>query len=718
MKLQDVKLLHDKGFSLIYLHPKDKRPIGKDWTTKPSKTWEELKRTFKPENNLGVRLGAHSKIGKNYLACIDVDVVDPNYRKAAIKKMREITKGETFPEVRSGSGNGSRHLYCVTSEPFKMITVAKEFSKTEVDEKGKPLKLWEICIYSTGRQMVLPPSIHPSGAAYTWMSEATDFPTLDISEFEVLQENKLKERELDFKAQDVNLYETNLPIKHIKIIEEGQGSSDRSADLFAVTLSMCRVGFTDNQILSVLSNPENWISSAAYEHTQSTSRARAVKWLHKYTLTKARYETDIFRKFEHRPVSKAKLSSKETEREEKEAVVEENRTFPDTTKAGDPKPTILNTVHALEKVFGDEKGGLVGRDEFANRIYFLKDTPYGGVTGREMVDQDDLNLVYHLAKHFNYEPSQDNCFKAHSIVADKYRYHPVRDYLDGLEWDEVPRLDQWLKSAFNAKGPRAYLEAVGRKVLTAAVARVYEPGCKFDYMMVLEGHQGKGKSKALRNLTTAAWFTDGIGDIQNKDVVDNMQGKWIIEMGELANLKRTDVESTKAFISRAADRIRMAYGRRAADYPRQSIFIGSTNGQEYLIDETGNRRFWPINITSIDQSWIIKNKDQLWAEAKLRYELGEELYLTPEIEKLAEREQEKRFTVDEWQSEIQRILEDVEDGTPTTTELWRGIMGPQYLGAHPQDADCKRISKIMRRMSYTAAIKRVGGILTRLWVKI
>ncbi len=709
MKLSDVKKLYDMGLSIHYLHPKSKRPIGNDWSKGPKKDWAELENSFEPSYNLGVRLGEPSFIkDRGYLACIDVDVKSPAGKKPALAKLNEMVVSQMshmFPTVKSGRGGGSCHLYCVTDHHFKMITVAKE-------------KDWEICIYSSGRQMVLPPSTHPdTGFKYVWDTplDIKTIPHFDPSPWASTSDGILGEAvKLDFKAEDVNLEQSRLTSQMVTLIIDGPGGGDRSADLMSASLAMCRVGLTDNQILSVLSDPKHWISAAAYEHTRSKSRARAVKWLHDYTLVNARYETHPARLFDHKPLDLHPLSPIEVEQVAANIEGENNLRLPDLNgKDKKPKNTLRNMVHLLEHFMG---GGLVAHNEFSGKSHFMKDTPYGGVVGREIANHDDLNLKHYVACHYGFEPSKDLCFEAHAFVARKYGYHPVRTYLEGLVWDGSPRLDLWLKKAFLADGPEAYLAAVGRKVLTAAVTRVFEPGCKFDYVMVLEGNQGEGKSMSLGILASRPWFTDGLGDIYSKDVVDQMMGKWIIELGELASIRGKENEFIKSFFTRQVDRVRMSYERRTEDFPRQSIFIGSTNASEYFSDETGNRRYWPVRISGTDRKWLTDNRDQIWAEAMVRYQLGEKLYLTQELEEVAKGEQEKRFEVDEWEHEIKAIVSKNPKGSFNSTELWRAINITDGSG-HPGMSDTKRIGKIMRRIGFERTVLRENGDRVRKWRK-
>lgn len=707
MKLEDLKGLYKLGFDLIYLYPRDKRPLENKWTTRPRKTWKELKEEFDPSYNVGVRLGETSKIGDKYLCCIDVDIKHPKYKKQALKKLKEITHGIHYPTVSSGSGNGSRHLYAVSAEPFKMVEIEKHKDK------------WEIVVYSSGRQMVLPPSIHPNGSRYEWRdsSPLAVVPVMP-KELRALRggadyPSQNKSQNL-FKAVEVDLYSSKLDIPTIKQITEGKGVEDRSAALMSIAMKMCRAGFDNNEILSVLSDENHWIAEAAFDHTQSRSRLRAVKWLKTYTLEKARYETHPLRLFENRPDYSNLSKSPKAEKKNLKGVEEDKRlVLPDLDGNGKPKSSLRNVVHILEHFM---EGGLVGFNEFASRPVFLKDTLYGGTKGREVSDTNDLALKHHVACHYRFEPSKEICFEAHTLIAHKYRFHPVKAYLESVEWDGTDRLDGWLREAFCASGPRDYVSAISRKVLIAAVARIYDPGCKFDYMTVLEGNQGEGKSMSLGILVGPEWFVDRLGDISNKDVIDQMLGKWLIEVSELDNVRGREAEAVKAFISRQVDRARLSYARRAQDYPRQCIFIGSTNDQEYLTDETGNRRYWPVRVGIANRKWLKENRDQLWAEAKFRYELDEKLYLPPELEVVARGEQEKRFEVDVWEPKLKEIVAKSADEVFQTVELWKALHDSPVVG-FPNMTEAKRIGRIMHRLRYVRITKRVDGILSKCWIK-
>ena len=208
----------------------------------------------------------------------------------------------------------------------------------------------------------------------------------------------------------------------------------------------------------------------------------------------------------------------------------------------------------------------------------------------------------------------------------------------------------------------AYTRAVARKMLVAAIARVYEPGIKFDSVVVLNGPQGIGKSSFFAKLA-GRWFSDSltISDMKDKAAPEKLQGYWILELGELAGLKKMDVETVKAFITRQDDKFRHSYGYSVEDHPRQCIIVGSTNNNDgFLRDITGNRRFWPVICTSTGRHrpWEVEAVvDQLWAEAYRIYQQGETLYLSPEVERLAEQEQTAALEADVREGMIAEYLD-------------------------------------------------------------
>jgi len=275
-------------------------------------------------------------------------------------------------------------------------------------------------------------------------------------------------------------------------------------------------------------------------------------------------------------------------------------------------------------------------------------------------DADDAQLISYVDK--NYAGFSQRSFNiAVTKVTDDRSYHPIREYLMALpDWDGMKRLDTLFIEYLGAKD-NEYVRAVTRKVLTAAVARVFEPGIKFDWMLVLNGPGGIGKS-TLINMLGGQWFSDSLqlSDTHNKTAAEKLQGYWIMEIGELSGMKRTEQDALKQFISSQNDIYRASFGRRATPHLRQCIFIGTTNSERgYLRDTTGNRRFWPVQVsTSNKKPWNLTDEEitQIWAEAKVRYHSGETLQLSEELERYAEQMQNEAMEVDDREGIIEAYL--------------------------------------------------------------
>ena len=277
-------------------------------------------------------------------------------------------------------------------------------------------------------------------------------------------------------------------------------------------------------------------------------------------------------------------------------------------------------------------------------------------------DADDAQLISYVDAHYG-TFSARNYDIAVTKVADDRAYHPIREFIESLpEWDKVPRVDTLLMDYLGA-GDTAYVRAVTRKTLCAAISRVLRPGCKFDSMLVLNGPQGVGKSTLIAKLA-GEWFSDSLnlGDTKDKTAAEKLQGYWILEIGELAGLKKAEVETLRSFLSRQNDIYRAAFGKRATPHLRQCVFFGTTNAESgYLRDTTGNRRFWPVKTpgSGKKQSWNLTHEEilQIWAEALVYVRQGEKLYLSPEMDALAKDEQREAMESDEREGLVREYLE-------------------------------------------------------------
>lgn len=313
-------------------------------------------------------------------------------------------------------------------------------------------------------------------------------------------------------------------------------------------------------------------------------------------------------------------------------------------KKGNLKQTTDNIVQVLLNDPGI-KDGIGGYDQFRQKPVKLGSLPWWlyDQTDATWTDTDDASLRYYLEKKYKLV-ARGKTDDAIAYVQERHAFHPVREYLKSLKWDGIKRLDTLFIDYLGSEDSE-YVRAVARKSLTAAVARVFTPGCKMDYMTVFVGRQGIGKSHML-SILGGDWFSDSITSISGKEGYEALQGAWILEWSELSAAKRADIEAMKQFISKREDRYRKAYARRVSDNPRQCVFFGTTNDTEFLRDYTGSRRFWPIG-TDADRATksifedLPKERDQIWAEATEYFRQGEKLYLPDELEKKATEAQEE-----------------------------------------------------------------------------
>lgn len=350
---------------------------------------------------------------------------------------------------------------------------------------------------------------------------------------------------------------------------------------------------------------------------------------------------------------------------------------------------------------------LVRYNEFADRIEFNFPAPWHPTDSPQLfwTSKDAVQLKHWLGVKQFYDVTTVLCTEAIiSLATTMYRYHPIKKYLEDLVWDGVPRLDSWLSEYLGAP-QNDYTKAVGKNTLIAAVARVYEPGCKFDHVLVLEGAQGIGKSSLIEKLFGVEFYRDFFIDPHNKDVVDAMKGAWCVEASEMEMVRRSEVQALKSFLARKTDFVRPAYGRSTEVTPRQCIFIGTVNPEKgdptYLTDNTGNRRFWPVAATKADFNRIAEDRDQIWAEAYLRYSKREEYYLhTQELCQAATNEQAARTVRDPWVDIIQDwMARQLQAGTlPDTTTA-------SYIAQEAMNLSARHIDRVAQTRISNALVE-------------
>lgn len=322
----------------------------------------------------------------------------------------------------------------------------------------------------------------------------------------------------------------------------------------------------------------------------------------------------------------------------------------------------MNSLHNITLILeNDHKLEAIVFNQLADGMEIKGEVPWKH-PAKFWRDADDAQLISYIDSYYG-TFSARNYEIAVTKVADDRSYHPIREYLNELPpWDGVPRAETLLFLYLGAEDNR-YVRAVIRKTLCAAIARVLSPGIKFDNILVLNGPQGAGKSTLIAKLG-GSWYSDSLAltDMNDKTAAEKLQGYWLLEIGELAGMKKADIDKVKAFISRQDDKYRASFGRRVTPHPRQCVFFGTTNSEKgYLRDITGNRRFWTVKTPGggLKRTWQLTDDDvrQIWAEALVYVRAGEKLYLDADLEILAKEEQREAMEYDEREGLVREYLD-------------------------------------------------------------
>ncbi|CAM3344783.1 VapE domain-containing protein [Asticcacaulis taihuensis] len=502
---------------------------------------------------------------------------------------------------------------------------------------------------------------------YTDMSRA-----YDISEFgEVLE---ISPRHVVEKTNAVSVANSNLRPAEIRpglasridqLIRKGDDPENprnsakpryrsRSETVFAVTCALHRAGYSVEEVAGILLNSDYGISESILE--KRNPHAEALRQTQKSL----------------RAVS---------------------NDWPDGESHGIPKRTFQNTQVGIIRL-----RIRCSYNVFKNRMYVEGEalqSHHGEMTDKVCLLVRDL-----INKHFGFDPGSEMTRDAVYQLCNENAYDPLLDYLNSLVWDGIERIDRWLVDLAGAEDSQ-YIRAVGRIVLIAAVRRVRSPGVKFDTILVLEGPQGSGKSSAIKILAGEEYFSDqDLLALEPRAQMEALEGVWLYELGELAGMRHADVNKVKAFASRSIDRGRAAYGRFAEVRPRRVILIGTTNDDQYLKDETGNRRFWPVRTGDIDTELLSVTRNQLWAEAAFREANGESILLPIDLWDVAASEQGQRLEPDPWEDVVLSTEPDVFNGRELMSSVYLLENVLKISGAQLQKHHYRRLSKVMKALGW------------------
>ncbi len=663
---KDVDHLYSLGFALHWLRPNSKAPLKSNWTNNKRESKEELLATYCKGYGLGVKMGEASKLPcGNYLANIDVDVKSglKHHRDEALKFLDSKFPGliKKAPVVKTGYG---LRLFVKTPTPVQSGKLSSSPDNVRVKMPNAPINnaqkkslnekelaagwrmrcAWEVEFMSIGRQVVLPPTVHPdTGKPYTWARSIDSYeqiPLIDITDLTSISGKRGRKSGVsviyNFTPVDVDILVSPLSDKIVEMIISGEDVEDRSAACQSVCNAMVKCGYSDDEILSVLTDRDNYLGDTGYDHRNTESRAVAAAWVRDYCLAPAKEYVTAAGVFKDVPITENTMLSEEDAQAQFDEIVSEGEDSPwqlrlqRSGKDGDgpPKPSYWNVKLVLSNIEED----LFIKDSFSGREYYGKVAPWvGAEKGKAITDADYINIKDWIVKNFGFEPHVNTIHEVVTSMVEENTYHSVMEEFEKLpEWDGVERLDGWLKKNFGADADPEYLAQIFRKWLVAAVTRIYEPGAKFDWLPIFEGHQGAGKSSFGKILFGEKYFTDRLSNLGEKESAAELLGVRCVEFAELASLRKHEMETVKGFITRQVDKFRPAYGRKMIEIPRQIVFFGTTNNSEYLRDTTGNRRFMPVKVGRLNFKALMRDRDQLWAEALFIYKHGLEFSLDVE----------------------------------------------------------------------------------------
>ena len=676
--LKSITQFVEAGFALHWLRPRSKAPFESKWSDLPVATLEDLKRSYEPELNVGVRLGEPSKVGGYFLHLIDLDIRDPAREAEAKVEIARLLPGwDKLPTVVSGSGGASRHFYFLSDTACRSKKLAHSADKfTGAD--GREHWVWEIELFGTGKQAVIPPSIHPdTGLEYRW-ERPFDLDLVEMGCGPVVA------------TSTIDAWGADRPAANSPLIDDD--------DLLALVRSK-PTGMSEDAIEDVLDHlplaqwcedRDGWLQTGMALHHEYQGSDRGLVMWSKFSRKSAKFNAEdqkrVWRSFDSKPnpvrmptlikaAALAKLArdhgvedelggdddeddllgdgSEEAAKDDIDAIGKtaapgetlQWASLLDLNEEGKIKPTL----HNLELIVRNDPrtAGVPRLNQFTSEIvqrgapgvkevrrkgpkkvrqlsgpiWVLKDKVNGDLWTDEK-DDHVRSVIEAPTRQGGYglKVSDRDMRSAVNIVARDNAFHPVREYLEALKWDGAPRVER-LFIDYLGSPDSAYIRSVARLMMVAAVTRIFEPGHKFDFAVILEGLQGKRKSSFIAVLARH-WFVELEGDFHDpRQMIEMMQGAWVLEIPELSGFGRADVRQIKAFVSRLVDKARLAYARRAQVFPRQSIMIGSTNDREYLRDDTGGRRFWPVecHVEEIDTDGLAVVIDQLWAEALTLY---------------------------------------------------------------------------------------------------
>lgn len=630
-----------------------KAPIHKRWTTAPAGSDDEARYWLECGRNVGVRLR-------------DCDlVIDVDPRNGGDIESLETALGVKLRQLYSFVVTGSDGLHVYMAKPADLRISGKLDGFPGIEFKTR------------GTQVVAPGSVHPDTGRHYEADLLADFRAIAEAPQELL--DRLAVQDIIWPAEAGRHEPEELATMLSGLDVQNFADQDRWLELMMACHFGTEGAGREEFVLWSIGDPDYAHDEEVIRHRWDSLRLDHGRPISHKTLYQALVDAgrkDLLPKTEETWISnqavtdfaefiEGEVINPEAEETSFPAVRPPHEQGMSTNRVGNAPDTLPNAMAAVHAI-----GLKPAYDELKQSVVFKGKLPWEESFGRTLDDHTTRRLRGDLIERYQgvaFEPTGINVFEACHTLAYKQRFNPVLDYLNGLEWDGVPRVASLFSRYFRTPDD-TYSRAVARCFMVAAVRRQRQPGVKFDTMPVLRGKQGTGKSTGVKVLFGADWFSDAdLGDLKGKDAAILLLGKWGQEMAELQGLSRADLKTLKAFCSRATDTIRLPYGRSASDLPRRCVFIGTTNEGGYLTDPTGNRRFWPLEVLAeVDLEALKRDRDQLWAEATVLERAGESIVLDQGLWDLAAERQEEETTEDPWVDLVRRFI----DGQRAEAQAW------------------------------------------------
>jgi hypothetical protein len=679
--------LIEAGFDLIPLNGVSKEPLNKDWTNRKYNPERVAARSTKVGGNVGVRLRSDQLV-------IDVDPRNGGQQGFEDLCLDLGLDASVWPHVVTGSGGS--HYYLAKNPTIAVRNAIAQYPGVEFK--------------SQGRQVVAPGSIHPdTGKPYVHDESSPGFADAPLVSDELIELVAKPERSESAGGGEHTADEVG------KMLDALDPTQFRDHDRWLSLAMACHHasgGEARDEFLEWSARDPEYADARERNESRwdsfdaTTTKGITVGTLYKF-LVDAGHEDAIPRTPAEDDFDDEKFETPPQDAKPRSLTVNKNAVAPDT---------YLNAIHAI-MCSGLEPAW----DELKQRVVLNGfDLPWDPAFGSVYSDHVLRLIRAALTKRYErnkFEPSRENVHEAVTTVAYWNKFNPVIHYLDSLRWDGTPRVENLFGEYFNC-GHDDYVRAVSRCFMVGAVRRMRSPGHKFDTMPVLLGPQGWNKSTAVRTLFGDEWFSDAdLGDLGNKDAAMLLRGIWVQEFAEIDGLRRADVNTLKAFCSRAVDRMRDPFDRVVSDVPRRCVFIGTANEEGYLKDGTGNRRFWPLTLASeIEVTPIARDRDQLWAEAARMESEGASDVLPRELWAVAAERQAEQTSADPWVDLVAKHLreraDDDIDPKPAdrafTSELLEAL---GYGGRQATKAAAQRLRVVMVNglgWKYVRGI-RIGG---------